>query len=656
MTRKPRHRARDERRRAAASTSPASPAATGVQISTTAREAAMRQAVHAAQQLLGGALDQQGGAAIPQPTAYTGEHGAGGNAPLRRAIWMPVARNADADTLRTLPLQRAQSRELARTHPIAVGAMGTYLDRVVGTGLALVAAPDRRVLGWTVEQAAEWKTTVQAEFSLYADSTECDIRRTATFYALQRLVAGARAESGDCFTVLPDGAPTATMPYRLRLQVIEADRVGNPANAQDTAQVAGGIRRDPNGAPTAAHVYDQHPGTILPTTRDRWAGTWVDYLGPRSGRRRILHHWQPTRPEQTRGVPWFSPIIALLKDLDTYTDAEIKAAVVSAFLTVFITNNSGNAAPVFGMTDAAVAAAAGEVQMGPGAVVGLAKGEDVEVADPTRPNPAFEKFVEAILVQIGMALSIPFELLLKRFNASYSASRAALLDAWVYFRTQRTWLANSFCQPVYETWLAEAVALGRITAPGFFTDPLLRWAYTRAAWHGDSMGSINPKDEVAAYRDAIDGALVTHERAAWELFGTDWTSTIDTSIAEHDRLDDAGLLPPPKPGAAAPAGDAPGQPPAAPADQSGAALASVPPAPPPVVNVTLPDNLVQLEAHIHTPEPQAALPAPPAPPAPRPRKPVAMEPVYGDDGRITLINLRFDDEPSPRRAPRRTTD
>ena len=39
------------------------------------------------------------------------------------------------------------------------------------------------------------------------------------------------------------------------------------------------------------------------------------------------------------------------------------------------------------------------------------------------------------------------------------------------------------------------------------------------------MGSINPKDEVAAYTAAIDARLMTRERAEWELGGTDWNAT-----------------------------------------------------------------------------------------------------------------------------------
>jgi lambda family phage portal protein len=513
-------------------------------------QAAMQAAIQAARELVGVA-DKSAGQG---PQAYTGEFGSGGNTPLRRN-WAPAARDADADTLRVLPNQRAQCRELARTHPVAIGARGTYLDRVVGTGLALVPEPDLKVLGWSGERGREWVRHTQAEFSLWADSVACDWRGALNFYGLQRLVAGGRLDSGDAFTLLPDGQRSALVPYALRLQVLEADRIGNPGGAQDTAAIAGGIRRAPGGGVAqACHVYRKHPGAAG-AGADRYAGDWVDCVGP-SGRLRILHHWLPTRPEQTRGVPWFAPIVALLKDLDTYSDAEIKAAVVSAFFTVFIKSpGGGGPAPVFGAQGAV--GADGSLEMGPAAVLGLGPGEEAQFANPNRPNPQFGTFVEQILALVGMALGIPSEVLLKKFNSSYSASRAAFLDAWMFFRTQRAWLAGSFCQPVYETWLAEAVGQGRVVAPGFWTDPLARWAYTRAAWHGDSQGSINPKDEVAAYSAAVDARLMTREKAEWELFGTDWHMTTPRKVAEQQQLERAGIAPVPKAGAAAPVVAAP---------------------------------------------------------------------------------------------------
>lgn len=482
-------------------------------------------------------------------SAPPSSYGAGG---IIRRVWGSLGRDAAGDSLYALKYDRANSRDLARTSPIAVGAINTNIDRVVGTGLALSAQPNLRVLGWTAEEAAEWKATTQNEFSMWADSTDCDITAQHTFYELQGLVLRAVLESGDAFSLLPDATATPMQPYRLRVQVLEADRVGNPMGQADSPTVAGGIEIEAEGGrPRRCHVYKSHPGGLLPgQTGTMYAGDWVDMIG-RTGRRRILHHFRKLRPGQPRGLPYLAPIIDCIKQISRYTEAEIMAAVITSYFTVFIEAPGGNTAPVFGATDGA-GGVSDEIGLGMGAVVGLAPGEKVQTANPARPNPNFEPFILAVIKQMGMALGLPYELLVKQFNASYSASKAALLDAWVYFRSVRTWLALSFCQPVYETWLAEAVAIGRISAPGFFTDPLMRWAYTRAAWPGDSMGSIDPKKEVEAYIAAVDARLMTRERAEWELFGTDFNDTFDPKKSEEQRLKAADMLPVPKAGAAAP--------------------------------------------------------------------------------------------------------
>ena len=483
----------------------------------------------------------------------SGDSSSGGS-PSAGRRWFSSPRDSKSDTLRFLPTQRGQSRELARTSPIAVGAINTNVDRVVGTGLALSCQPDRDILGWTEAQAAKWKKTTQVEFSLWSDSAESDICNTLNFYEQQALVLRSTLESGDCFTNLPNGQPTSSQPYKLRLQVIEADRVGNEFGKMDgQGGVSGGIKFDGNGRPLACFVYDQHPGATYQalTNGNLYKGNFVEFVGS-SGRRRILHHLRKLRPDQPRGVPYLAPITNLIKQLKRLSDAEVEAAVISAFFTVFIEGApNGNPAPIFSGAEGAETVG-DDIKLGQGAVVGLMAGEKATIANPARPNPNLDAFIISMLREVGMALGIPQELLSKQFNASYSASKAALLDAWVYFRNVRTWLARSFCQPVYETWLAEAVASGRIAAPGFFTDPLMRWAYTRAAWHGDSMGSINPKDEVAAYTSAIDARLMTRERAVWELFGTDFTADFPQMRREHEQLLEADMLPVPKAGAAAP--------------------------------------------------------------------------------------------------------
>ncbi len=484
--------------------------------------------------------------------AFSGYGHDGGPLSPMGGRWMASPRSPDADTLRALPRQRAESRELVATNPIATGAIGTNINRVVGTGLQPVFQPDVTVLGWSEDQATAWSAQVAREFSLWADSTDCDWEGQQNFFERQALVLGSRLTSGDCFSLLPDAqAATPLQPYRLRLQLLEADRVGNPSGSTDTDTVVAGVKRMAGTGQAEYHVYARHPGgTSL--KGDRFAGTWYTAIG-RSGRRRILHHFRPTRPEQTRGVPYLAPVIQTIRDLGRFTEAEITAAIINSFFTTFIETEGGaGPAPVFGVQAGQGSGAAGdEIQLAPGAVIGLIKGEKISVADPKRPNPNAEGFILGMLKLIGMGLGIPFEVLLKQFNSSFSASKAALLDAWMHFRTERSWLVNSFCQPVVETWLAEAVAIGRISAPGFFADPLMRWAYTRCAWHGDSQGSINPKDEVEAYTAAIEQRLMTRERAEWELFGSDYTRTYPTKLREQHQLVEDEMLPPAKAGAAA---------------------------------------------------------------------------------------------------------
>lgn len=477
--------------------------------------------------------------------AMGGYAGASDTARTMRS-WFTTARSADADIASDLTRLRERSRDLVRNHPLAGGAIHTIVTRTVGTGLALQARPDRRVLGWTDQQAADFKAQVEAEWSLWADSRWCDLSGRMDFCGLQELAFRAVLESGDAGVLLPM-VKRGNLPYRLALQVIEADRIGNPNGTGDTDTQVQGVELDPvTGGPRRFYVYNRHPGGLM--VADRWAGQWVPAATPR-GTPAMLHLYRMLRPGQTRGVPHLAPVIELLKQLGRYTDAEVMAAVISGMFTVFVKSDAPETNPLMTATDAVGGPSSGgdSVQLENGAIIGLSPGEDVTIANPGRPNVAFDPFVQAILRQIAVGLELPFEVLVKHFTSSYSASRAALLDAYLFFRARRDWLRKSLCQPVYEAWLEEAVALGRVAAPGFLRDPALRAAYCRAQWTGDSPGALDPVKEVAAWKGAIDLGVATREQAQMELYGTDWSASFDQMKREADLMREAGLGPAPAP-------------------------------------------------------------------------------------------------------------
>ncbi|MFA9218807.1 MAG: phage portal protein, partial [Sphingomonadaceae bacterium] len=384
--------------------------------------------------------------------------------------------------------------------PVAGGAINTTVTHVVGTGLSLQCAIDGAFLGLDDDAADAWQQDAERKFNAWWESTDCDITRTQNGYGLQDLALRAECESGDVLCVLTQAA-WAPGPVKLALQIIEGDRLCNPDRKADAPRLVAGVALDDNGAPTAYHIASGNPyrrsGAAVQSKL-----TWqaVPAFGSRTRRRNVLHLFDRKRPGQTRGIPMLAPVIEPLKQLERYTEAELMAAVVSGMFTVFIeseaqTNLQPSALDGNGSGDGS---GGWDGKMGNGLVVELGKGEKINSANPGRPNAQFDPFVASIIRQIGMLLEIPYEVLIKHYTSSYTAARAALIDAWRHFRVRRSRMVDQFCGPIYEAWLDEAVASGYVRCPGYFGSPLVRRAWLGAIWIGDGPGAVDPVKEIEA--------------------------------------------------------------------------------------------------------------------------------------------------------------
>jgi lambda family phage portal protein len=465
--------------------------------------------------------------------------------------WSGTRGSADADLLPFLFLQRQRSRDAVRNIPIASGAISSTVTAVVGTGLSLQSAVNTDELGWGPDEAEAWQAKTEREFKLWAESSDCDITRHSNFYALQALVFRSVLESGDLATLLPN-VPRAGSLYDLRIQLVEADRLSNQNFAPNTDTLADGVELDQYGAPVGYWIMDQHPGTFVLK-----GYKWQRYaaFGAKTGRRNVLHHFHRVRPGQNRGVPFLSPVMEPIKQIGRYTDSEIMSAVVSGMFTVFVTTEGQGLPSNLSVPGARAggmgAAGSGDQEglgLGYGNILDLKPGESVEAPNPGRPNINFDPFVLAILRQIGMGLEIPYEVLIRHYTASYTAARAAMIDAWRFYMSRREWLIESFCQPTYETWMAEAVAKGRVHAPGFFDRPELRAAYLGSRWNGDAMPQVDPLKEVNAAGERIAIGISDRSRETSMLTGGDWEVTHAQQVREKKMRKDGGLDDPP-PGA-----------------------------------------------------------------------------------------------------------
>lgn len=364
--------------------------------------------------------------------------------------WLYGGGSAKEDIQDNLSTLRQRSRDLYCGVPLATGALKTCRTNVVGSGLKLKSQIDYEVLGISEGQANALEAKIEREFSLWADSTACDIERLDNFYELQQLAFLNWLMSGDVIVTLPV-TKRVNMPYDLRIRLIEADRLSNPAG-NTNPKIVGGMESNDAGEIVAYHISKHHP-LSLSSFETQW--TRVEAYGAKTGRRNVLFIANRERIGQRRGIPFLAPVIEALKQLGRYTDAELVAAVVNGMFTVFIEKESpsnesalGEVVPEKQQVDSGDD---DSLELAPGAVLDLNPGEKATSMNPGRPNTAFDGFVTAICRQIGAALEIPYELLVKNFNASYSASRGALLEAWKMFRMYRTWLANDFCQAILKS-------------------------------------------------------------------------------------------------------------------------------------------------------------------------------------------------------------
>jgi lambda family phage portal protein len=447
--------------------------------------------------------------------------------------WMPMAGSPHSDIMRDLPMLRARSRDQMRNAPVALGAVNTTVSHVIGTGLTYTPAIDGEFLGLDDEQAEEWSDDVKRRFGVWAGSVDCDLARQCDFYGLQELGFRTMLESGDAPVITPRISRNGKT--RLTLQLLEADRVCNPGRTADTDTLVDGVELDPaTGEAIALHVARRHPGgAMVSASANDW--TRIAIRGGQTGRRNALLIFKPLRPGQVRGVPLIAPILEPLKQLARWSEAELNAAVISGLAATFIKMDPDAFDSLYDedAQGAIVDKASGwSGEMESGKAINLLPGEDISSPTPGRPNPAFDPFWTAMVRQIGMALEMPYEVLVMHFQSSYSAARAALLMAWKAFRSRRDMMAKMFCQPVFELWLADEVAEGRINCPGFFADDVVRAAWCAAIWTGDGPGSIDPSKEVDAAQKRVDLGISTKQAESILHDGVDWEQKHEQRVKE----------------------------------------------------------------------------------------------------------------------------
>lgn len=467
--------------------------------------------------------------------------------------WQVSSGSADADSLTDLPQLRAQARDLERNNPLAMGAINNPMTNIIGPGLHAKSRVNYEYLGISYEDAEKIQRKIDFYFNAWASSKNADITRQQNFYEMQDLILRSVLVSGD-IGVMRRFKRRKGWAFEIAVQTIEADRIQTPTGKIENETLRSGIESDFDGEALAAWIAKKHPGddTIFAINGpdDFTRVPFYDAIGMRF----FLHIFFKKRPGQTRGITYLAAIIEPLKQLGRYSEAEITAAVISACFSVFVTSDApkGPNVGLPGTMPGMVTYGPGHQSMTPegtgvtklqsGAIVDLLPGEKIEIADPKRPNTAFDPFVQAIIRQIGMALEQPYETLIKHYTSSYTAAQMAMNDLWKFVRVKREFAIANFCNPIREWVITECVAKGLLDLPGFIEDPFARNAWLNCVWSGPTKGHINPSVEADAEMKWVGMGSKSLSDTAMEQFGNDWEEIADQRERELYRYIELPVL------------------------------------------------------------------------------------------------------------------
>jgi capsid protein len=477
------------------------------------------------------------------------------------AKWNGGLKSTDGTLLIDHARMRRNARNIEQTSQQAKALINRDVDTTIDSGLMLVPEPKYEILGISAEEAEKWATARAQEFDLWAQSQDACRSGRMNFYQAQRLMRRYRSRDNECF-VRHYYSQDPSLVNPLQFEILDPDQIRGFGLTSTfyNSQNEDGITHDSAGRETYYKIWHHDPASQLQVPMD------IPKYGPKSGRIFMTHGFDPEYAGQTRGFSALGISMQELNDLLDYTSATINKAKNQS--NIFIIGESSSDKPVidplagfssggigskaFGSNPTPPAGAQNVTtestlplcQLVPEAAidkpgsVALFNMPGKQTAKPfqnTAPTDSFNTFVDGYFAYIAAVQGQSIETVLMRFSNNYSASRATLILVWRIAVQRRYQLACDHLDPIYESWLTEEIAAGRVIAQGW-QDSRLRAAWLSHRWVGSSMPNIDPLQTVRATELAAKLGLATLDDAAQEYNGSSGKSNRAKLKREYEEL------------------------------------------------------------------------------------------------------------------------
>jgi capsid protein len=462
---------------------------------------------------------------------------------------------------------RKRSLQLFVENHYASGIITRIIRNEIFTGMTPEPTPVSEVI-WPndpeenrEERAIEYAGMMGNGFDLYSsDYNVFDYKRQLSFGEYQEQVRKEAMLCGDGIVVSRINQQTMLPSW----DWINGNFIKTPPDYSPRGgnTILHGVERDRQGRHVAYHV-EEWDGERIKYTR-------IPVYGEKSGRQiswMVYGGWKLLN--NVRGTPLLANCLYMLKDLDRYRDAEVRAAVVNAMLPLFIKREKDSAggggffdglqkrdrsAPTEKLANTAVPVTGdGEkiktISLNPGTVAdNLAPGEEPVSFPTNRPNVNFGKFEEIVISSICWTNELPPEIGMLKFTSSYSASRQANNEFDIYLKYRVFKNARDFCHLIYQEYVIQSVLNGSLVIPGLMSvlfnpkEWMVRGAWLKCEWTGLSRPSVDIQREAGALIALLKTGNITNDIISRRFTGASFKANQYKLARERKLMQQLGFV------------------------------------------------------------------------------------------------------------------
>jgi lambda family phage portal protein len=425
--------------------------------------------------------------------------------------WRAPGTSADTEIATAGTLLRDRMRDLVRNNPHAAKAVSALVNNIIGSGIIPRAASGNDKLDAKVN--ALWEKW----------SSQCDADGQLDFLGLQTLACRQMIEAGEVLIRRRPRRSSDGFDVPIQLQLLEADMLDATINRDlnDGGKIVQGIEFNQIGQRRSYWLYAQHPGDSVISSKMRLNSQPIPAVD-------VLHLYEKQRL-QVRGVPWGTPVMRTLRDLDDWTQAELVRKKTEACV-VGIVLGADEADQ--GIAPSVVDSDGNRVeQFEPGLIAYARGGKDIKFNQPATTAGVTE-WLRAQLHIVAAGFRMPYELLTGDLSqVNYSSIRAGLVE----FRrlidaVQWQIIIPMFCQPVWEWFVQTAWAAGQLPQP-----------VIAVKWSPPRFEAVDPlKDSMADLMAMRSGTMTLAQAIARQGHNPD--AVLAEIALMNSRIDNLGLI------------------------------------------------------------------------------------------------------------------